>query len=66
MTYHTMTEWYAAILAREKAKRESDTEVARLAGQTIAQFDADTTERDPEPPEFPFGEFDNGGHWRGE
>ena len=29
-------------------KRASDEEVARLAGMTIAEFDADTTAPDPE------------------
>ena len=35
-----------AICARNRA---SDEEVARLAGMTVAEFDADTTAPDPDP-----------------
>ena len=37
----------AQLDARCARKRASDEEVARLAGMTIAEFDADTTALDP-------------------
>jgi hypothetical protein len=42
----TLQERYAQTLARIEADRQSDAEVARLTGQTIEEFDADTTAPD--------------------
>ena len=39
----------AQLDARCARKRASDEEVARLAGMTVAEFDADTAAPDPDP-----------------
>ena len=49
----TLAERYAQTLARIEANKASDAEVARLTGQTIAEFDADTTAPDYVLPVMP-------------
>jgi len=42
-----ITDFLAQLDARVARKRASDDEVARLAGMTVAEFDADTAAPDP-------------------
>ena len=43
-----MTDLIAKLNAKIEQGKASDREVARLAGMTVAEFDADTTARDGE------------------